>query len=59
MRKLVWVALATLMSSLALAPAPVASQEVTLRLHSFLPPVANPMKHFITPWAEKIEKDSK
>jgi TRAP-type C4-dicarboxylate transport system substrate-binding protein len=37
---------------------PARSQEVTLRLQSFLPPVANPMKHFIIPWAQKIEKDS-
>jgi len=59
MRKFVWAALATLLSGLALAPAPAASQEVTLRLHSFLPPVANPMKHFLIPWAEQIEKDSK
>ena len=59
MRKCVWAALATLLSGLALGPAPAASQEVTLRLHSFLPPVANPMKHFLIPWAEQIEKDSR
>lgn len=58
MRRFVWAALATLLSGLALAPVPAASQEVTLRLHSFLPPVANPMKHFLIPWAEKIEKES-
>ncbi|MBO6784149.1 MAG: TRAP transporter substrate-binding protein [Alphaproteobacteria bacterium] len=34
------------------------SQEVTLRMHTFIPPVANPGKTFLTPWAEKIEKDS-
>jgi TRAP-type transport system periplasmic protein len=34
------------------------AQTVTLRVHSFLPPVANPMKHFVIPWAEKVEKDS-
>jgi len=44
---------------LALAPNSAGSQEVTLRLHSFLPPVANPVKHFMVPWAEKVEKDSK
>ena len=27
-------------------------------MQSFLPPVANPMKHFVIPWAQKIEKDS-
>src|SRR5262245_40425097 len=57
--KTLWVALAPLLSGLALASPPAAAQEVTLRVHSFLPPVANPMKHFVTPWAEKIEKDSK
>lgn len=44
---------------LALAPTSAGSQEVTLRLHSFLPPVANPVKHFMVPWAEKVEKESK
>ena len=48
-----------LLSGLALGPTAATAQEVTLRVHSFLPPVANPMKHYVTPWAEKIEKDSK
>lgn len=56
--RLTTVVLAALPSTLALTPARAASQEVTLRLHSFLPPVANPMKHFLIPWAEKVEKDS-
>jgi len=43
----------------SLSPIPAASQEVTLRLHTFLPPVANPVKHFLMPWAEKVGKDSK
>jgi TRAP-type C4-dicarboxylate transport system substrate-binding protein len=42
----------------ALIPRTGMAQEVTLRVHTFLPPVANPVKHFITPWAQKIEKDS-
>jgi len=46
-------------SAFAVAPTAATSQEVTLRVHSFLPPVANPMKHWVTPWAEKVEKDSK
>ena len=58
MKRFAGAALAALLSGLALTPLPAASQEVTLRLHSFLPPVANPMKHFLIPWAEKIEKDS-
>jgi TRAP-type transport system periplasmic protein len=48
-----------LVSGLTFSPGSAASQEVTLRVHSFLPPVANPMKHYVTPWAEKIEKESK
>ncbi|MEK9677502.1 MAG: TRAP transporter substrate-binding protein [Rhodospirillaceae bacterium] len=32
--------------------------DVTLRLHTFVPPVANPVKTFLKPWAEKIGKDS-
>jgi len=46
-------------SGLALVPTAATSQEVTLRLHTFLPPVANPVKHFMVPWAQKVEKDSK
>ena len=30
----------------------------TLRMQTFIPPVANPGKTFLTPWAEKIAKDS-
>jgi TRAP-type C4-dicarboxylate transport system substrate-binding protein len=41
-----------------LVPTVAMSQEVTLRLHTFIPPVANPMKHFLIPWANKIGKDS-
>ena len=60
MKRLVVAALAGgVLAGLALAPTAARSQEVTLRVHSFLPPVANPMKHFLIPWAEKIEKDSK
>src|SRR5262245_58238540 len=59
MRKALWGALAPLLSGLALISPPAAAQEVTLRVDSFLPPVANLRKHFVTPWAEKIEKDSK
>ena len=54
MKRFVLAALAATALPLGAAQA----QEVTLRVHSFLPPVANPMKHFVIPWAEKIEKDS-
>jgi TRAP-type transport system periplasmic protein len=42
----------------AFGPTRAMAQEVTLRVHSFLPPVANPMKHFVIPWAQKVEKES-
>lgn len=57
MKRLLLVALAAAWASgAALGPAP--AQEVTLRVHTFMPPVANPVKHFLLPWAEKINKDS-
>ena len=34
------------------------AQEVTLRLHQFLPAQANVPKHVLDPWADKVEKDS-
>jgi TRAP-type C4-dicarboxylate transport system substrate-binding protein len=43
---------------LGLTAAPADAQEVTLRLHTFLPPVANPVKTFLIPWAEKVGKES-
>ena len=54
MRRLILTALA--LSAGLLAPA--GAQEVTLRVHTFMPPVANPAKHFLLPWAEKINKES-
>lgn len=38
---------------------PANAAEVTLRMQTFLPPVANPSKHFMVPWAKKIAKASK
>ena len=59
MKKLVLTALAgAFASGLLLTPTAILAQEVTLRVHSFLPPVANPMKHWVTPWAQKVEKES-
>lgn len=34
------------------------AQEVTLRIHQFLPPQAPVPKNFIAPWAEKVTKES-
>lgn len=35
-----------------------AQSETTLRMHTFIPPVANPGKTFLIPWAKKIEEQS-
>lgn len=35
-----------------------AAQEVTLRLHQFLPPQANVPKLILDPWADKVESES-
>ncbi|MEP4378501.1 MAG: TRAP transporter substrate-binding protein [Alphaproteobacteria bacterium] len=45
-------------AALTISAAPAMAQDVTLRMHTFIPPVANPGKTFLTPWAEKIAKDS-
>lgn len=37
---------------------PAVAQEVTLRLHQFLPPVATVPKHILKPWAEEIAEAS-
>jgi TRAP-type C4-dicarboxylate transport system substrate-binding protein len=53
--------LALLGAGLLAAPATIRSasaQEVTLRLHHFLPPVANVHRHFLMPWAQKVAADS-
>lgn len=37
---------------------PARAQELTLRLHHFLPAVSNVHRFFLTPWAQKIAADS-
>jgi len=44
--------------ALPLLSGPSVAQQVTLRLHTFLPPPANPVKNFIAPWIKKIEAES-
>ncbi len=34
------------------------AQEVTLKMHQFLPPQANVPAHILYPWADKVEKES-
>jgi len=58
-KRFVFAALAALgFSGSTLTPNAALAQEVTLRVHTFMPPVANPFKHFLTPWAKKVEKES-
>jgi TRAP-type C4-dicarboxylate transport system substrate-binding protein len=37
---------------------PASAQEVTLRLHHFLPAVSNVHRHFLAPWAQQIQQES-
>jgi len=48
---------AAVLAAVAVA-APVNAQQVTLKLHTFIPPVANPAKTFLIPWSERIAKAS-
>lgn len=56
-RKLFGLAGAAVLA-LGLGAAPAIAQEVTLRLHQFLPPQANVPKLVLDVWADKIEADS-
>lgn len=47
-----------LATSMVLSATPALSQQVTLRLHVFIPPPANPYKTFLKPWADKVAKES-
>jgi hypothetical protein len=52
MTRSIFAALAAGLTSAFTLGLPAASaQEVTLRVHTFMPPVANPVKHFLIPWA--------
>ena len=53
--------LAALGAGMLAAPAmvrPASAQELTLRLHHFLPAVSNVHRHFLMPWAQKIQQES-
>src|SRR5262249_57405665 len=43
----------------ALSPSSASAQQITLRLHQFLPAAATIPKDFLAPWAKKVETDSK
>ncbi len=49
---------AVLILSGLLAAGAAGAQEVTLRLHHFLPPPSTTHKDFIAPWAEKVQAES-
>lgn len=57
-RRLLSALPALLAAPALLRPSAARAQEVTLRLHHFLPPVANVPRYFLTPWARKVEADS-
>lgn len=58
MRRLPLVALLALLVALVGAWSPATAQEITLKLHHFVPPVAPPHATFLAPWAAKVEKES-
>ncbi|MGH1368894.1 MAG: TRAP transporter substrate-binding protein [Maritimibacter sp.] len=45
-------------SGLAMTAGTAAAQDVTLKLHQFLPPVATVPKHILVPWAERVEANA-
>ncbi len=48
-----------LFAAFALTGTAAMSQQVTLKLHTFIPPPSNPIKTFLKPWTEKVFKASK
>jgi len=51
--------IAAIFAALALTAVPATAQQVTLRLHTLIPPPSNPIKTFLKPWTERIAKASK
>ena len=60
MKKFCLAAAATAALALPLAGlgGPAGAADVTLRMHTFIPPVANPGKTFLIPWAKKVGEAS-
>lgn len=58
MKRLILSSVAVAAVAAGFSTAPAQSQEVTLRMMTFIPPVANPSKTFLTPWANRIAKAS-
>ncbi|MFC7609898.1 type 2 periplasmic-binding domain-containing protein [Teichococcus aestuarii] len=57
-RHLLGLASAALAAPALLGPRPARAEEVTLRLHHFLPAVSNVHRNFLAPWAKKVEEAS-
>jgi TRAP-type C4-dicarboxylate transport system substrate-binding protein len=57
-RNLLHAAPGLLAAPALLRPSSARAQEVTLRMHHFLPPIGNVPRYFLTPWARKVEKES-
>ena len=53
-----FMAAGAVVAAMAVSATPSLSQQVTLKLHVFIPPPANPYKTFLKPWADKVAKDS-
>ena len=57
-RHLLHLGAAVLAAPALLRPNAARAQEVTLRLHHFLPAVSNVHRHFLVPWTRKIAEES-
>lgn len=57
-RALIGAAAASLSAPAVLRIPRAQAQEVTLRLHHFLPAVSNVHRHFLQPWARKVQQES-
>ncbi len=57
-RALIGAAAASLAAPAVLRIPRARAQEVTLRLHHFLPAVSNVHRHFLQPWARKVQQES-
>ncbi|HXH83011.1 MAG TPA: TRAP transporter substrate-binding protein [Candidatus Tectomicrobia bacterium] len=58
MKTIARLAVAAGLAALLAGPLPAAAQQVTLRIHQFLPAAAPVPRDFIAPWARKVEAES-
>ena len=57
-KKLVLAASPLLGAALSMAAPNAAAQKFNLRMHTFMVPIANPVRTFLVPWAKKVTKES-